>query len=146
MNSRTILHVGHTRTTDDMERICKVFDWLHQKGIDSKDIEPKFIDLNKGQDFLARTDRWTMVVLHFICREEKCHQERRGKQSPTLTISPLANWVNWRKRLVSTNADYIFLFGGRGEVGYSYICSLDGYRPEQVEEEFWVFCKKSLDF
>jgi hypothetical protein len=138
---KTILHVGYTATNGDLQRTCQVLRWLSTRELLLDDIEPVFIDLNEGQDFLAMTETYDIVVLHFICREEKRHRIERNETRPELTISPHASWSNWRKRLVSTQAQYIFLFGGMGEVGYSFICNLDGYRAEQVEDEFWVFIK-----
>jgi hypothetical protein len=147
----SICHVGYTKSTDDFDRVVKVSDWLTYNNIVYPD-KSAFIDLTRGKDFLTMKDTYDIVVLHFICRWEKRHVDRiGGEMPPELSISEHASWSNWRKRLVSTNAEAIHLFGGQGEVGGSYIATLDGYRGEKLADvehrgaptEWWVFRKEN---
>jgi len=156
----TICHVGYTQSLDDMERVMQVSHWCRENAIKYPK-KPVFLDLNKRQDFLKMKDTYDMVVLHFICRWEKQYAEQAIKQlrkmdgvnvvrPHTLMVSPLANWGNWRNRLMGTNAENIFLFGGMGEVGGTYIATLDGYKGEKlwdddgdVKRELWRFKKEN---
>jgi hypothetical protein len=148
----TICHVGYTMSGDDMERVVQVSDWCMENGINYPD-SSVFLDLNKGKDFLAMDATYDMVILHFICRFDKFQSERawKGLILPTLKVSPLASWSNWRKRLVGTNADHIFLFGGMGEVSGPFVATLDGYKGERLWEddgrmtrECWLFRKEKV--
>jgi hypothetical protein len=145
-NNNTICHVGFTKTPGDTDRIMRVMEWLHEKKIPFP-AESRFMDLNKGEDFLSDRKRYWAVVLHFICRWEKAHLDRSKSTSKQLKVSPKASWSNWRKRLVNTKAKYIFLFGGQFEVSGGYIVNLDGYRAIQISpeitnmDEFWIYEK-----
>lgn len=138
----TILHVGFTGTGNDHWRISKVMDWLRLAAIKYPD-KSLFMDLTEGEDFLIDTGTYDMVVLHFISREEKCHQRRRGRIPKELTVSEHASWYNWCRRLIATEAGYLFLFGGFGEVSWSYVAGLGGYKCvyNNVEDELAVFIK-----
>lgn len=131
-----IAHVGWTDSDEDRDRLYLTLQHLREFGIDAGIIQPKFIELWEGQDFLEDQEEYSIIVLHFLFRgSNHIKQEKQVKWSP-LRISQKSSWVNWRKRLAATNADYIIAFGGMGEIGPSFIVDIPGYGLPKHKEPY----------
>jgi hypothetical protein len=136
--NRIIAQVGYTKTPGDVVRITQAITWCDSHGYNFGEYQWDYIDLRKGRDFLAETNEYEIVILHFLFRGGFLQKPGRNKKAE-LSFSPLTSWVIWRKRLVATKAKLIFVFGGPTEIGGSYLVNLDGYKSHKVAEEFWVF-------
>lgn len=134
----TIAHVGWTKSPEDIQRLTLCFDYFHSIGKDDFQwLKPVFFDLGKGKDFLTDTGKHTVVVLHYVFRGGNgVSQPIQIKQSP-LRVSKHSSWVNWRKRLADTEADYIITFGGIAEVNGTYLADIKGYdKPIMTPYEY----------
>lgn len=128
---KTVCHVGHTESQDDFNRIIECIEWCDA----NSHLWPKrgkFLDIQRGQDFLSMKTKYDVVVLHFIFRGGFMVPSQTGN---ALMVSPLASWSAWRKRLVSSGANLIFAFGGIAEVSGTFLCNLDGYKIHKIRTE-----------
>ncbi len=162
--STEVCHVGFTASADDRLRVNKVMSFLDEIGYSTahwRILQQDTMDLNHGnfgggRDFLMESDRYRVVILHFLWRPDNFRARNRAPLCPQMTTSPLHSWAAWRYRLVQTEADYIFPFGSTTEISGSFIAPLSGYnlygpadftglpirsRNFDEDEDFWVFCK-----
>jgi hypothetical protein len=102
--------------------------------------ESDFINLNQGRDFLEEHTQYDVVILHHLFRGGFGVGPTHVDQ-PQLMYSRHSSWVTWRRRLVDTNAELIFVFGGFAEIGGTFIVNLDGYEAIEASHDFWVFKK-----
>jgi len=85
-----------------------------------------FIDLLDGRDFLSEDNEYDIVILHMINSE--------GNR-----LSSLHSSSNWKTRLKSTGAKYIFCFGGGSEVNHKYLGMINGYIPPVDEGYYQIY-------
>jgi hypothetical protein len=127
---KPIANVGHTKTPDDSARIIEAIEWMddHNFTVPS---QSDFLDLSRGRDFLAEDKTYDVVILHYIYRGDY----ESSKMKNGLSTSPLSTWGNWHKRLVSTQARLIFVFGGQSEIAGTFIADLSGYKVHKVRTD-----------
>lgn len=128
MRLNTVCHVGHTKTTDDLQRVIDSVTWMEKNGY-TPPRQADFVELRKGRDFLKETAQYDVVILHFIFRGGMLIRNRKHNE---LATSPLSSWVSWRKRLMLTEAKLIFAFGGMGEIGGTFLADFDGYKTHRI--------------
>lgn len=152
---KTIAHVGWDGSDQDQCRVLDVEEWLiANRDISLKnDSEHDYINLINGRDFLAETKTYDIVILHFIFRG---HRKQAGQlrsfwwdHFADFNVSELQSWENWRKRLASSSAMFIFPFGTTTEISGSYLVDVPGYKRivtntqwEIVEGNLSVFEKE----
>lgn len=138
----SVANVGGFNSLNDKNRMYMVSDWLFSNDPEySNDIVFKEdnIDLNVNRDFLKEANVYDLVILHDIYNQF----EFRGQG--IFSMSDGHNVANWLKRLVSTNADYIFVFGSWGEVGGWWLGNIPGYKKYEGKSEYQtVYRKESL--
>lgn len=127
---KRIAHVGMTKSEEDRSRIISVFDWLsiYVPSLDLCSYKSEIIDLNTGRDFLTETDKYEIVLLHFIFNG-KPHHSAHFPEVAELKVSPCSSWNSWRKRLEQCGAQYVFTFGNESEVSGRYLVDIPGYKP-----------------
>lgn len=135
-----VAHVGASVDPDNPEpeiwgendqwHVDAAFKWLDNNTEDAewlfyRNRRDDYIDLNDGRDFLQERSNYDIVILHMVYSPDEL--DYRGKEGSIFNISPLHNPRNWRNRLVSTGAKYIFAFGDTNEVSGRYLGRLPGY-------------------
>lgn len=113
-----------------------------------------FIDLRYGRDFLKEKHEYDVVILCYIFQMTQEEHSRDPlykltKNNPTYKTSPLHSEENWRKRLESTGAQEILIFGydTRSEVTGEYVGTLPGYEQSVSTDQYgsvWRL-RKELD-
>ena len=121
-----VASVGSTDGYQDSMRIKMFSGWLESK-------DPEYfkgatffydnIDLNRGRDFLKESKTYDIVILHHIFNP----QDRTGLETGKFSRSPEHKVNNWIRRLQSTGADYIFVYGSVGEVAPWWLGNITGY-------------------
>ena len=98
--------------------------------------EKDVINLNEGRDFLSEQETYDIVILCWIF----------GRILPNATgmfnVSKQHNPEEWRSRLASSGAKYIFAFGNKTEVGGSYLGEIPGYQKKTLSLSATVYDRK----
>jgi hypothetical protein len=124
---RKIAHVGTLHTETDRTIDILVLDYLvrNHPNYLTDDAVHDDINLQWGRDFLLEDKTYDIVTIQFLYSE--CNEIPSNNQNPYLRGSPIHSPENWRKRLIATNADFIFAFGDFTEVNSLYFGTLEGY-------------------
>ena len=140
INKIKIAHVGMSSDPHSVEQgiwgendrwhMDAVLSWLYSETDDHKLLyhdgrDDDFIDLNNNRDFLSENESYDIVILHMIYSPS--HPHHRMYDPGIFTVSTQHSPKNWRRRLISTGAKYIFTFGEDDEVSSTYLGSLSGY-------------------
>lgn len=112
-------------------RCCEVMEWLSKSGEEMPKISD-FVEIRKGRDFLKEYKTYDVIVLHFLFRGGFCVPTMKRSQ---LATSELASWGEWRRRLVASQAKFIFCYGGGSEVSGTYIVDLNGYKVHKIRTD-----------
>lgn len=116
---------------NDRWHLESAFRWLDRYTDDSvmlysSDRIDDFVDLNDGRDFLEESQIYDIVILHMVYSPYNQTFARNAPGSP-YRISRLHTPNNWKRRLMATNAKYIFTFGDGEEVHGRYLGELREY-------------------
>ena len=124
--SPTVAHVGYTSTDEDRDRLIETSIWLRRNDTElyrawfEPCAEPRavedFIDLNSKppRDFLLEDLRYDAVLIHNLWGFPS--ESELGGHGPA-SASLHHGEEQWRRRLESSGARYIFLFGSDFSVG-----------------------------
>ena len=82
------------------------------------------VDLNQGRDFLKESLSYDIVVLNYIFNPTKDFQ---GISTGEFQRSDVHSREEWVRRLASTGAKLIFVFGEFGEIGGWWLGNISGY-------------------
>ena len=142
-----IAHVGDIGSSRDTSMRIIATDWLSRKGkglLKGRKVKHDFIDLSGGRDFLRESQRYDVVILHFLwAGETLTHSDALKRMTIT---SPDHSPQKWRERLAATGATVILAFGGSSEVARVFIGNIDGYDVTEVLEpapfQFGVWRKR----
>lgn len=136
MSEKTLVfgHVGSTGLDDDngisdKARFLVAKLWLAENfgNIDEVCVEHDFIEIGRGRDFLKEDKTYSVVILHFIANLGY------GETYGNLSQSEKHSDENWRKRLESSDADFIFVFSdGFSTLDVDNIGEVSGYKIEEV--------------
>ncbi len=130
---------GTLQSENDRWQMEEVYRWLIDNLDDQqlsrfKNQSQDFIDLNEGRDFLKENNQYDIVVLHMIYSP---YQGYGGNTENSLfNISDQHSPQNWNRRLKSSGAKYIFMFGDGEEVHGKYIGKIDGYVGPSYEGNY----------
>lgn len=97
------------------------------------------IDLSKGRDFLKENNKYDIVVLFyiFLCTKEELLSEGQywNENDESIKVSELHSPLNWRNRLLDSEAKEILIFGfsDKSEVAGKYIGELKNYISSTIE-------------
>jgi hypothetical protein len=130
-----VANVGGFGSINDRIRLDMASDWLSYNDPDySENIKFSHdnIDLNSGRDFLKESKSYNIVILHDIFNPVGENDLSRG----IFSVSPDHNADSWVKRLASTGADYIFVFGSWTEVGGWWLGDIPGYDKTYGTSEY----------
>lgn len=92
------------------------------------------IDLKDGRDFLKETEEYDIAILYYVYRNLGRPDVLTGLPN-YFAVSELNSWSNWLKRLISTKASTIILFGNKAEISSSFIGPIPNYKLEELKEE-----------
>jgi len=135
-----IAHVGSTESNeDDRFHTDMMTDWFIKNNPEILDqrFENDYIDLNEGRDFLKENKKYDIVILHYIYAPSHFSGRTQGYFGTSSEHTP----QNWARRLVGTDAKYIFTVGGITEVSGMYLGNLPGYIREDPRDMFTVYRK-----
>lgn len=110
---------------------------LAERWIDSH--KHDYIDLNQGRDFLKESKQYDVVALHNLYHPGGGEDEKR---SGYYAVSPQHTAQNWRRRLVSTGAELIGVFGV--DWGGDAIGDLPGYTRIRRHGDMSVYMKDKI--
>lgn len=138
-----VANVGGLQTMFDTSRSAWVARWLLKNDPDLQEARDSFankreiyifdkklvkecfqeddIDLNFNRDFLKENIKYDIVILQHI------YNGSGEDQYGEFRKSDYHSRENWIKRLITTNARYIFAFGGWTEVGGVFLQDIPGY-------------------
>jgi hypothetical protein len=109
------------------------------------------IDLNGGRDFLKEERKYDIVCLHYIFALDIRTLSQSEKHTALIlgvqqyTVSDIHTPENWRKRLISTEAKSIIVYGQiecDSEVNYKYLGEIDGYDHSIVHQDASLYTKR----
>jgi hypothetical protein len=130
--------VGATGSDLDIKILASCLKYLNDYYGDISVLKREYdtIDLNRGRDFLTENETYDIVVMFMIFRyraEELLDYEQRNLDN-SMRVSPLHSPENWRKRLLSTRAQIIYVTGYNdfSEISSDYLGKLPGYELEKV--------------
>ena len=127
--------VGSLDNENDALRLDMINDWLwnnDKEYVDGATWTNDHINLTDGRDFLKENKQYDLVVVQHVYNPDFPNDNRQGQ----FQVSDIHNADNWIRRLVSTNADYIFVFGDWSEVGGWMLGNLSGYRTIKDENGY----------
>jgi len=123
-----------TYSDSDRWMLNAIADYMmkHHPDVDLGNIEPDFIDLNDGRDFLKESKTYDMVALMRVFHpmggdySVRYHQ----RQGPGLfRLSSDHTAEHWNRRLKGTGAKLIFAFGDSTDcVTGEYVGPIQGYQ------------------
>lgn len=139
-----IAHVGAIENDfNDEWHIDVVFSWLYKRNEQEllylENSVNDYIELNEGRDFLHENYKYDIVILHHIY-----NPIIRGSVRPGFfNLSASHNRDNWVKRLMETEAKYIFTFGDLTEVSGQFLGKINGYDgPNDIRGYAHVYIRK----
>jgi len=131
-SKRVILHVGDIGNDSDCSMRAVAALWIVKNRPDlfQGNVKHEFMELTKGQDFLAKNSKCDVVVIHNLFAPPPKYRQA-ANWTPYMMkmckVSPLHDQDLWRKRLLETEAEAIITFGSSTEVSADYIGELPGY-------------------
>lgn len=135
----------------DMSRTIMAMMWLvDHKALDIKGrVRHDPVNLKYGRDFLQETEQYDIVIVHCIF-DVKPHELSaipvllRDKLIPEVArVSPLHSIVRWRARLLTTRAEYIFVFEDLPKsINGWKIGDLVGYKMAHRDPMFTAYKRK----
>jgi hypothetical protein len=144
--------VGAHGSSFDVSILADAMLVLGLEGIKPSDLD--MIDLRNGRDFLREDLEYDIVILCYIyvatdSQESVLYQMKDlcqllGIYSIDTVVSPFHSQMNWRKRLQSTKAKSILVFGcyPESEVTGEYVGDLPGYKQEvqtNAAGSVWIY-------
>ncbi len=138
----SVANVGFTNSTLDKWRLetiilrylmgSKEFENLSEEEITNKLIVDN-INFQFGRDFLKENKQYNIVILHYIYNPSYDNIQERNTPGP-FKRSELHDRKNWISRLISTNAEGIFVFGDVTEVSGGWLGELPGYESQNKND------------
>jgi hypothetical protein len=130
-------HVGYTKSNGDHERTVDAEDRLALELTPDADEDDEcfdlyknadYLNLDKGRDFLNEDTTYDIVILHYIFARKDINDGLPPHLIHPLTkMSATSSQQNWHKRLISTQAQFIFAYGGGNEVTKYFLGNIPGY-------------------
>lgn len=89
-----------------------------------------YIDLNRGRDFLEESGTYDLVALLNVFNPDEEDEDDYSTQRGDYRLSTSHSSEEWVRRLASTGAGYIFVFGSQSGFSISgdYLGSIPGYQ------------------
>lgn len=140
MQSTTIAHVGAYKkfSEADSGRQVRCLVWLVNNDSNIRSFKHEVINLKYGRDFLLENKEYDIVILHSIFLYSIKNPQKQVMVSPEHSIE------NWKKRLIITNANYIFICEGQPCTLSGWkIGELVGYEIKHRDQLLTVYCKEN---
>lgn len=128
-------HVGYTDSAEDAARYRWAEDFLTElenstDDNDGVDLVRQMDEINlyQNRDFLKESHTYDVIILHWIFNPRNMELTSVSVATDLSTrVSEKHSPQNWRKRLIATEAEYIFVFGSTTEVSHWFLGNIPGY-------------------